>query len=134
LIDLGILRVRSQAKSPGWRNQRLLNHLTYVESEGWGRKLGRWFNGGLLSEALPEKGKLAFHSFRHTFSHTLKNAGADMAVLSELEGHAVEGESSVANRYRGGFTPQVQLRELSKLDYGLDFSRLRQTIALEWPE
>jgi len=93
LLELGLLDYVSHAreviaKNPkaGDHPTRLLYALTYTD-EGWGRKLGRWFNETLLPELDLKTTKLTLHSLRHSFITYLNNAGVEGSTIKSLVGH-----------------------------------------------
>jgi integrase len=60
-----------------------------------------------------------FHSFRHTVTDTLKQAGVSETVIAEIVGHSNSG-SMTMGRYGKRYQPKVLLEALLKLDYGID--------------
>ena len=71
--------------------------------------------------------KKVFHSFRHTVITHLKYKDVQDRFISELVGHAVEGEKG---RYGKRFDPKKLLKEaVIKLDFHeeLNFSHLKSS-------
>jgi len=106
LIELGFSKfVELLNKSPYRRidkngYHRLFEGLSFSKVDGYQKNFSRWFNGNY---ELSNKGKMGFkqavgiesddlvrkdfHSFRHTCSTELKNAGVDDSVGYEITGH-----------------------------------------------
>jgi integrase len=63
--------------------------------------------------------KKVFHSFRHTVTDTLKQAGVSETVIEEIVGHSNSG-SMTMGRYGKRYQPKVLMDALLKLDYGID--------------
>lgn len=80
--------------------QRLFLSLTYNVKEGYGRKLGRWFNTVLLPGLSLKESGLVFHSLRHTMVSRLAQAGVIEPLYQEIVG-----------RERQGVTQQVYNKE-----------------------
>jgi integrase len=80
----------------------------------WLLAWNRRFNREHISE---DKCKV-FHSFRHTFTDALKQAGILETIISELVGHSTS-ESMTMGRYGKRYQPKVLLEALMKLDYGV---------------
>lgn len=99
LLSAGIIEYAEQLKKAG--HKRLFPDLTYVEGHKYGRKLGRWFNDTLLVSLGMKGSKLSFHSFRHTFTTVLLNAGVQEGIVQELLGHAKHGTTQVV--YNKGY-------------------------------
>ena len=59
-----------------------------------------------------------FHSLRHTVADTLKQAGVQEVVISEIMGHA--NDSMTMSRYGKRYQPKVLLDALMHLDYGIE--------------
>ena len=68
-----------------------------------------------------------FHSFRHTFSTAIENAGVDDKISYQLTGHAdgKELNNGAGKRYRHGLTIQRLYDELCKLDYGKPLANVK---------
>ena len=94
--------------------------------------MSRWFNDHfrpifLTSEELADhksgKNNYCFHSLRHTFIHQAQNqAQMNPRIEMRLTGHADAFISAEHARYGKDMHPSVLLKELKKLDYGLDLS------------
>ena len=64
--------------------------------------------------------KKVFNSLRHTVADTLKQAGVEVSVISELLGHSHDKGSMTLSRYGKRYRPRVLLDALMMLDYRLD--------------
>jgi integrase len=81
----------------------------------WLLDWNRRFNREHISE---DKFKV-FHSFRHTFTDALKQAGILETIISELVGHSTS-ESMTMGRYGKRYQPKVLLDVLEQLDYSIE--------------
>lgn len=103
LIELGLIEYVAKAKrivgkkSGTDNNSRLLYDLTYTEGEGWGRKLGRWFNDKLMVKLDIKTPKTSFHSLRHSFITNLGVSGVEHSTIQAIAGH--EGDTITASVY-----------------------------------
>ena len=94
----------------------------------YGHSFGKWFGRfkekcGIEAEG---RSKKVFHSFRHTFINTLKQAMVNESLIAETVGHAVPGETS--GRYGKRYNPNVLYEEvISKLYYDIDLSHLKNS-------
>jgi integrase len=61
--------------------------------------------------------KKVFYSFRHTVADTLKQAGVETSVISELLGHSHDKGNMTLSRYGKRYRPKVLLEALMKLNY-----------------
>jgi len=59
-----------------------------------------------------------FHSLRHTVTDTLKQAGIQEVLISEIMGHA--NDSMTMSRYGKRYQPRVLLEALMHLDYRVE--------------
>ncbi|MGH1399170.1 MAG: site-specific integrase [Alphaproteobacteria bacterium] len=94
LIEHGFLEYVEEAKGaiekrPKTRGQntRLLYDLTYTDHDGWGRKLGRWFNEKYLVAINLKTDKKTLHSLRHSFITNLSAARVEFAHIRAVVGH-----------------------------------------------
>jgi integrase len=60
--------------------------------DGYGHNSAKWFARYLTQIHVKEDGK-SFHSLRHTFADEMKQARVIQAIVAELIGHEVEGET-----------------------------------------
>ena len=72
LIELGLLNFIESVRKQG--KTRMLHELSYSSGNGYGRKLGRWFNESYLPSLGIKNQGLVFHSFRHTMVTRLLQA------------------------------------------------------------
>lgn len=91
IIRLGFLQYVDRVRNASTGDTRLLPNLTYSAKEGWGRKLGRWFNDVFLTKLEIKKSGLSFHSLRHTVITNLRRAGVDNHNVRALVGHEPDG-------------------------------------------
>jgi integrase len=95
---------------------RLWMNLSWREADGYSNSFGSWyrrFNRGNITQDSCK----VFHSFRHTVTDTLKQAGVIETVIAELVGHS-NSASMTMGRYGKRYQPKVLLDALMKLDYG----------------
>ncbi|MBA4079614.1 MAG: integrase, partial [Cyanobacteria bacterium PR.023] len=113
LLSAGIIEYVEQLRKAG--HKRLFPDLNYVEGHKYGRKLGRWFNETLLVSLGMKGSKLTFHSFRHTATTALLNAGVQEAIVKDLLGHAKEGTTQAV--YNKGYGLPILQANLNRLSY-----------------
>ena len=104
---------------------RLWSNLIRINSR-YGHGFGRWFSDFKKRSGITSKKKV-FHSFRHTVTTHLKYKDVKDQFISELVGHAIEGEKS---RYGKRFEPEKLLKEaVMKLDFHkeLGFGHLKSS-------
>ncbi|WP_337264119.1 MULTISPECIES: site-specific integrase [unclassified Serratia (in: enterobacteria)] len=118
LIKLGLIRYCEALKKAG--HARLFPELPYHSVKGYGDKASDWFNRSLLKVQLGfEKGsKKSFHSFRHTFSTRLKQAGIDSETRAQFVGH-IRGSGETENRYSKDHPPAALYTVLESVTLGL---------------
>ncbi|MDD2271116.1 MAG: site-specific integrase [Desulfuromonadaceae bacterium] len=115
LLTCGILEYVGTVRSSG--NQRLWVNLSWRKEDGYGNAIGNWYRRFNREHVSKDEGKV-FHSFRHTVTNSLKQAGVSEAVIAELVGHSTSG-SMTMGRYGKRYQPKVLLEALMKLDYGI---------------
>ena len=87
LIRLGFPDwVATKAKQP-----RLFMSFSYDQKDGYGRNLGRWFNGPFLNGMGMKEPGLVFHCFRHTMMTRLAQAGVQEPLYQDVVGHERQG-------------------------------------------
>lgn len=92
-------------------NKRLFPQLTFSQSDGYGRNLGRWVNETLLPDLNIKTKQLTFHSFRHTMVRKLIASNATQEHIMAIVGH--EPGTTTLNTYnRQGFPPRQLLAAL----------------------
>ncbi len=93
--------------------------------DGYGQTASKWFQRYRDRCGIVGRGKV-FHSFRHTFIDTLKQAQVNDVALSEVVGHEVE--SMTLGRYGKRYQPKVVFDEvISRLNYEVDLSHLKKS-------
>jgi integrase len=101
---------------------RLWMNLTWREADGYSNSIGNWYRRFNREHISEDKSKV-FHSFRHTFTDTLKQAGVLETVIAELVGHSSNG-SMTMGRYGKRYQPKILLEALMQLDYGVNIQTI----------
>ena len=112
LIELGFLEYHQSVK-----HERLWPNINRGR-DGYAHLFGKWYQRFNRSCITEDKRKV-FHSFRHTFTDTLKQAGVQEQLIAELVGHTTG--SITAERYGKKFNPQVLSSAVESLRYELEF-------------
>ncbi|MBZ9884706.1 site-specific integrase [Mesorhizobium sp. CA10] len=113
LIEYGLLEYIDAVRSkPG--NVRLFPQLTYTESDGYGRNLGRWFNETFLPDLKLKTKQLTFHSLRHSVVRQLIKGDVSQAHIMAIVGHE-PGTTTLSTYNRNGFPPAQLLAALEKV-------------------
>ncbi len=139
LIEFGFIEYVDQQKRS--RKKMLFSDgLTYNPKSGWGDKASKWFNKlekkgndkyamGYLARCEVKKpgntDQKAFHSFRHTFIHNLKN-NPDISIdrVADLCGHEkgiLQTQSYGGSQYK----MPIKVDTIEKLNYDIDLSHIR---------
>ncbi len=121
LKKLGLIDYAESLKKAG--QDRLFPELKYKKDEGYGRRLGDWFNNTLLVDLQIKSKTKVFHSLRHNVATRLQNAHVQESVVQAILGHAHQSESF--NRYASGYLPEILLPAVEKLDFGLEHMPFR---------
>lgn len=66
-----------------------------------------------------------FHSFRHNLSEQLAGKGCPDYVINAITGHSQARQSHAIKTYSDGPTLETAAKWLERLDFGIDFSKLR---------
>lgn len=111
LITLGLLDFVEIRRTT--RPERLFPDLSYTPANGYGRNLGRWVNEKFLPALNIKQPDLVYHSFRHTMTTRLFQAGADEAKLKAIIGHEQAGVT-YQSYFKEGFLP-AQLKSIVDL-------------------
>jgi len=119
LIDIGFIEYVEKIKESG--APRLWMNLNRRDSDGYGNAFGKWFQRFNRNHITKDKAKV-FHSFRHVVADTLKQAGAQELIISEILGHA--NDSMTMSRYGKRYQPKILLEALMLLDYGIQFKQM----------
>lgn len=139
LIRMGFLDFVKQAVNEG-REKLFSDGLTYNAKKGWGAIATHFFcrfpsastpaAGYFHKCGIRERGadgrtdSKNFHSFRHTFTDIVREAGAEAyLVLPDLTGHSRGKEGQVA-RYGNGFSQSKKQQTLESLVFPPDLSAL----------
>ena len=115
ILKHGFLQYVDDVRKAGSADTRLLPKLAYSEKEGWGRKLGRWFNDVFLHKLEMKKPGTSFHSLRHTVITNLRRAGVDNHNVRALVGHEPDGVTEEVYMHDLGL-PQLQ-KDIERLNY-----------------
>lgn len=117
VLGLGFIsyveELRAQKKPRLWMN------LNRREADGYGSAFGKWYQRFNRENVTTDKAKV-FHSMRHTVADTLKQAGVQEVLISEIMGHA--NDSMTTGRYGKRYQPKVLLEAMMHLDYGVEIS------------
>ena len=113
LLELGFVDYVEQLKVKGVA--RLWERLP-AGRDGYSHLFSKWYQRHNREHITQDKRK-CFHSFRHLVCDTLKQAGIETSVISELVGHTHAGGNITISRYGKRFRPQILLDALMKLDY-----------------
>jgi integrase len=134
LIKLGLMNFHkkrlSEVRNP--ETASLWYEASHCVDGNWGRKVSRWFNNRLrpafltakeLADHQSRRKSYCFHSLRHTWIAQAQNqAQMHPRIEMRLTGHADAFISEEHARYGKDMHPSIMLKELVKLDYGLDLS------------
>jgi integrase len=96
------------------RDKMLFPDLIYSKGkQRWGNEFGKKFNAYLKNIKL-RQGREDFHSFRHTLTDALREAGVQSDLIMAITGHK---DSRVIGGYGKGFTLQQRYDALAKVQY-----------------
>lgn len=115
LLKCGFLKYIERLRANGI--PRLWMNLNWREADGYSNAFGKWYQKFNRSQVTTDKAKV-FHSLRHTVTDTMKQAGIQEVVISEIMGHA--NDSMTMSRYGKRYQPKVLLEALMHLDYQLE--------------
>ncbi|PZP85950.1 MAG: hypothetical protein DI582_04450 [Azospirillum brasilense] len=93
LLRLGILEEAERLRKQG--HSRFLHQLKFCRKNGYGKKLGHYFNQVLLPDlGLKKKAHVeVFHALRHTAVTRLYQAGVPQPIVETIVGHERSGTS-----------------------------------------
>jgi len=111
LITLGFLVHVARMMKTG--QPRLWMNLQWRKEDGYGNAVGKWFQRFNRQHVTTDPLK-TFHSLRHTFADTLKQAGVQEALICELMGHA--NGNITTGRYGKRYRPQGLLEAVCKIE------------------
>jgi len=86
--------------------------------QGYAHDFSRWFQKVNRRHITDDTGQV-FHSLRHNFTNSLKQAGVQEQQIGELVGH--KSGSITMERYGKKYEPAVLFEAIKKLDYRLTF-------------
>ena len=130
LIDLGFLKYVEYQKK--LNKDRLFSELYLTKNKGYGQHFGKIFNEfkyTWLDEEAKEKLNnnneilLDLHSFRHSFTTALRGGEVSDDYISSILGH----KKNQTQRY-GSIPPKEYFENINKIEYALDFTRLKNEI------
>jgi integrase len=81
----------------------------------WGKQFGNWWSIYFNRQHITTDPLKTFHSLRHTFANTLKQAGVQETLIAELMGHA--NGNITTGRYGKRYQPGRLLEAISKIDF-----------------
>ena len=124
LIELGFLNFVNKIKNTD--SVRLFNDITRKKKGKYGGIVGGWFNHNKKSYFNINNPKQSFHSFRHTFIDTLKQAGIHEELVAVVVGHAKHGItfSVYGKDYSVGF---IKENVIDRLDYSILHNDFRKS-------
>ncbi len=150
LIELGFQGFVDllRTKPARWKDEngyyRLFQGLTLDKTRGgYQKNLSRWFNGsfnkktkkysGFKHDAgieISEEYKKDFHSFRHTCSTALDNAGVPPNIAYRITGHTTDEAIkklyvSAGGQYRHALEIKIMYEEICKLDFDEALSNVK---------
>ena len=113
LLELGIIEEVQRLRKAG--QTRFLHELTYDKKNGYGKKLGHYFNQVLLPALGIKRKELVFHSLRHTANTCLYQAGVPEPIVHTIIGHERSGTSQQVY-FKEGYTLQQLKEAMDKFD------------------
>ena len=129
LIDLGFLKYVEYQKK--LKKDRLFSGLYLTKNKGYGQHFGKIFNEfkytWLDEEAIEKLNNneilLDLHSFRHSFTTASRRGKISEDYYSSILGH----KKNQTQRY-GSIPPKEYFENINKIEYALDFTRLKNEI------
>ena len=117
LLDLGLIEYRDKLKRQG--KKRFLHELTYCKKNGYGKKLGHFFNVVFLPKLDMKKPNVVFHCFRHTAITRLLQAEEALPVIQSIVGHERSGTAMKIYFEEGYKLPRLK-EAINKLHPAID--------------
>ena len=129
LIDLGFLKYVEYQKK--LKKDRLFSGLYLTKNKGYGQHFGKIFNEfkytWLDEEAIEKLNNneilLDLHSFRHSFTTASRRGKISEDYYSSI----LEHKKNQTQRY-GSIPPKEYFENINKIEYALDFTRLKNEI------
>ena len=125
LLAIGFMEHVAQRRAGN--GDKLFQELSLSKSGYYSDSFSKWFSR-FLAKAGASHPKTCFHSFRHCYRDSLRDAGVDHQVSLALGGWAPSSESrgtEVASVYGRGFSIQTLSKEVQKVSYqAIDLSHL----------
>lgn len=119
LIQMGLLHYVEERRSA--KDQMLFPNLQPGGADNrLGHNYSKWFTRYRQEVKLFVPGR-DFHSFRHSATTFMRQAGVDEPTIDEVTGHATVGETA---RYTKGLTIRNLEQAINKIDIGVDVSHL----------
>lgn len=84
---------------------------------GYGDKVGKWFNRTFLNSLGLKTPKKTFHSLRHTFITNLKQLETDESIVKAIVGHSQQ--SITYGRYGGNYHLSTLRNTINTIEYNL---------------
>ncbi|QXE92809.1 site-specific integrase [Geomonas subterranea] len=112
LVELGLLDHVTKCQER--RHPRLWMNLERREADGYGSAYGKVYQRFNRKHITDDPLK-TFHSLRHTYANTLKQLGAQEALIAELMGHV--NSNITTGRYGKKYRLSVLLETLRRVDF-----------------
>lgn len=124
LVELGFLTYHAS----GNNDSRLFTDLDhYTEKEGYGRKIGDWFNRDYLKKlGIYVKIKKVFYSFRHTLTSELERAGVTDSMIEQICGREAKDKTIGREVYTDDAELPRLLNEIIKIDFRQELSAVKK--------
>ncbi len=123
LVSLGFVDFVAARKKRG--HTRIFHELPIKDNKS-NDKVSRWFNRTYRKQCQVGQGEndnKTFHSFRDTFSNTLKQNGVPLVGISELAGHGTGLTNEV---YTEPYKLDIKYKQVMKLKFpSVDFAQIR---------
>ncbi len=118
LVKMGFLAFAEAQRAAG--KTRLFPELKQDRRGYYSDPFQKWFSR-FLRKAGAKQPRTSFHSFRHCFRDALREADVSREAVFALGGWAGQG---VADDYGGGLRASTLAREIAKITYDVDLSKL----------
>jgi len=114
LLELGLIdfvNQRGKGLSP-----RLFPSFPYSEKNGYGRNVGRWFNGKFLPTLGLKEPGLVFHSLRHTMVTNLSQNDVEESIVKAIVGHEQIGVTQ-KSYFKAGYKLEQLKAAINKFEF-----------------